>query len=963
MFRENPVAVSMDIEKMFLQIRVREEDQSVFRFFWRRPGEGGPPIAYQMMVEVFGASSSPTSAAFVLHRTADDNPSFKDVAEKVKTNFYVDNYLDSFDSITEAVETSTRLQELLRLGGFNLGQLASSSRELLRQFNKKDWAKPCLNIDLDDLPMERALGIMWKADSDEFTFELRKSTEVKTKRQLLAAVSSVFDPLGLLACVVIVPRILLQDVWRIGKDERTDGSKPRKLAWDDRLPESLLRRWNRIEVDFQHLSSLRIPRSIRTLDQVTATTILQLHICCDASVTAYGAMVFLRCSNEKETSVRLITAKSRVAPVKQTTIPRLELMAALLGVRLGSRVFKVLRKPIASVTYWTDSRNVLYWLRSEATFYNPFIANRKERILELSEPAQWRHVPGEMNPADDVSRGIKAKELTRDHRFYCGGFLNEKEEKFPVELPRSKDLSDLEIVRPVAICTITVLKSREPDSDKIKHLISQAVNLTELKRAVALLSVGDGAAIGPDDLKEAMNHCISAAQGEAFKEDVKALSRGRALPLRSSLRKLAPYIDQHGVMRVGGRLEHSTLQETVKHPAILSSKHNLTRLVILDAHMDCIHGQTERTLYEVRAQYWVIAGRRTVRRILGECMECRVRLSKPVYPFMAPLPPDRLKPFLPAFTATGIDYFGPLYVTVRRSSEKRYGVLFTCLATRAVHIEIARQLDVDSFLMAWRRFIALRGSPAKVWSDNGTNLVAGEQELRLGIERLEKSEQLEEEMTNRGVHWHFSPPLGPHFGGIWERMVRSAKTSLRIVLGINTVSEEVLSTVMAEVTSMLNARPLTHLSVDPEDESPLTPNHILLGRAHPHIPPDLFDTKNQGEVSRRRWLAAQELSERFWRRWLIEYVPALTERSKWTKEERNLAVGDLVLLVDPSSPRGHWPTGRVSALLPARERRDKRKEVVREVMVRTASGEYRRPVVKLCLLRKTEEAEAPTGSS
>lgn len=162
---------------------------------------------------------------------------------------------------------------------------------------------------------------------------------------------------------------------------------------------------------------------------------------------------------------------------------------------------------------------------------------------------------------------------------------------------------------------------------------------------------------------------------------------------------------------------------------------------------------------------------------------------------------------------------------------------------------------------------------------------------------------------------------------------------------------------MAEVASMLNARPLTHLSVDPEDESPLTPNHFLLGREQPHLPPDVFP-ENEGGLSRRRWLASQELAERYWKRWLVEYVPALTEREKWTKEsKRDIAVGDLVLVVDPNSPRGFWPTGKVTELLVSKAKKDRGKRIVRVVRVKTQSGEFRRPVVKLCLLRRAEEVD------
>lgn len=783
LFRENPIAVSMDVEKMFLQVRVREEDQPVFRFFWRRPGEGGPPIAYQMMVEVFGASSSPTSSAFVLHRTADDNPSYCDVAHRVKSNFYVDNFLDSFDSTAEAIATSRRLKELLALGGFNLGQLASSSKEVMKSFDRKDWARPTINIDLDDLPLERALGVLWRADTDEFCFELKSLAQVKTKRLLLAAIASIFDPLGLLACVTITPRILLQDVWRVGKDQGLVDTIVKKLGWDDPLPESLLHRWNSIAIDLQSLVKLKIPRSLRSTEFIPDCTEFQLHICCDASTTAYGAMVFLRLVTQDRREVRLVTAKGKVAPVKQMTIPRLELLAALMGAQLGSRVAKILRRPITSTTYWTDSSSVLYWIRSTATWYNPFIANRKERILELSTAKQWKYVPSKMNPADDISRGIRASELSPSHRFYCGGYLNQDERCFPTENPKAPSLQDLEIVRPVAVCSVRILsQAGKQECRQLTNDIQEATSIEQLKRSVATGSE-DGRDVSPRELQDALERCIQVVQAAEFQSEMMALSRGRDLPPRSSLRKLTPYIDSRGILRVGGRLHHATLQESVKHPAILPNNSRFTRLVILNAHERCGHSQTERTLYEVRAEYWIIAGRRTVRKVLNSCMDCRRRNSQPVAPLMAPLPRDRLQPFLPTFTATGVDYFGPLYVTVRRSSEKRYGVLFTCLATRAVHIEIAKQLDVDSFLMAWRRFVAIRGSPSKAYSDNGTNLVAGEQELRVGIEQLVADRSLKQQLADRGVEWHFSPPSGPHFGGIWERMVRSAKTALRVTSG------------------------------------------------------------------------------------------------------------------------------------------------------------------------------------
>ena len=304
---------------------------------------------------------------------------------------------------------------------------------------------------------------------------------------------------------------------------------------------------------------------------------------------------------------------------------------------------------------------------------------------------------------------------------------------------------------------------------------------------------------------------------------------------------------------------------------------------------------------------------------------------------MGSLPRARLTPNLPPFTHVGVDYFGPLNVLVGRRVENRYGCLFTCLVTRAVHTEPTVQLDADSFLMAFRRFISIRGYPKEIFSDDGTNLVAGERELREALQNMEREGRIYDKLAEMKITWHFNPPSAPHFGGVWERLVRSAKTALKAVLGTQTVRDEVLSTTLREVDSMLNARPLTHLRWHPSNRGPLTPNHFLLGRPHPQIPPGLFD--DTGGLSRRRWLRAQELAQQFWKRWLREYVPSLIERTKWVKKERNVAVGDVVLVVDDKSPRGSWPVGEVSKVLVEKTKKGKDQK--------TKDGEYRRPVVKL----------------
>ena len=223
---------------------------------------------------------------------------------------------------------------------------------------------------------------------------------------------------------------------------------------------------------------------------------------------------------------------------------------------------------------------------------------------------------------------------------------------------------------------------------------------------------------------------------------------------------------------------------------------------------------------------------------------------------MAALPPHRLQPFFPPFTNTGLDYFGPLQVTMHRRLQKRYVCLFTCLITSAVHLDVTTSLDTDSFLLAFRRFVSRGGSPAVIFSDNKTNLVSGERELREGIDHLNQH-KIGKTLAARNIQWEFSPPSAPHFGGVWERLVQSSKIALKAVLQIQAVSEEVLATVFTEVELLLNGRLLTHVSTDPEDLVPLTPNHFILGRAYPNVPADIFTDADM--ISRKRYAKAKRL--------------------------------------------------------------------------------------------------------
>ena len=326
---------------------------------------------------------------------------------------------------------------------------------------------------------------------------------------------------------------------------------------------------------------------------------------------------------------------------------------------------------------------------------------------------------------------------------------------------------------------------------------------------------------------------------------------------------------------------------------------------------------------------------------------------------MADLPNDRVFPNKPPFSSVGIDFFGTFVVKQGRSRVKRYGCLFTCLAMRAVHIEVAHSLNTDSMINALRRFVSLRGYPERIRSDCGTNFTAAEKELNASIAKWNQ-EKIHVFCAQGKIEWIFNPPGASHMGGSWERMIRTVRKVLNHLLQEQVVSDEVLTTVMAEASNILNSRPLTTVSDDPRDEEPLTPNHLLHLRPCPNLPPGIFGKENM--YCKKEWKQAQYMTDLFWRRWMREYLPMLQKRQKWQQPKENLKVGNMVLLADENYPRRQWPLAKIVEVIPSKD------GLIRTVRVKTSStvvtrskrqqwGDTRsttviltRPVTKLCKL-------------
>ena len=265
-------------------------------------------------------------------------------------------------------------------------------------------------------------------------------------------------------------------------------------------------------------------------------------------------------------------------------------------------------------------------------------------------------------------------------------------------------------------------------------------------------------------------------------------------------------------------------------------------------------------IHHVRAEFWIVGGRQVVKGSLHGCLECRRQDARRTEQLMGSISIHRLTPFLPPFAHTGVDFFGPMMVKVGGRGtrhEKRWGCLITCLNTRAVHLDLTNSLSTEAFMMCLSRFNSIRGKPLVIYSDNGLNFVGAERELREAVTNpYEQGQKIQDEMTSRTIEWHFSPPHGPHFGGVWERLVQSCKRAMRTTVGRTIVKDQELVTILYEVAALLNSRPLTHVSVDPDDPEPEIPNHFIFRRPMPYS--SLMETdETENQLSRKQYEHSQ----------------------------------------------------------------------------------------------------------
>ncbi|XP_062541078.1 uncharacterized protein LOC134209112 [Armigeres subalbatus] len=957
-FRGRRFAICGDIREMFHQVAIRREDQHSQRFFLRDDSSHNEPSTYVMQVMTFGASCSPATAQFVKNQNAERfNEQYPEASRAIVRCTYVDDMLSSTETEQEAIDLAKSVWFVHNEGGFEIRNWMSNSPKVLEALRGDPSTEKSLDL-ASTLATEKVLGMWWCTQTDCFTYkinwrrlgeDLLSGKRFPTKREVLRTMMSIYDPLGLISHYLIFLKVLLQEIWRTG------------VGWDEKVNQQIFNKWQMWLKLLPGIERLQIPRCYRLQTSLEQHTLVQLHTFVDASENGMAAVAYLRFEEAGTVECSLVTAKTRVAPLKYLTIPRLELQAALIGARLAQSILRGIDLDVSRCVFWTDSRNALSWICADHRRYSQFVAARVSEILDLTAVSDWKWVPTKWNVADEGTKWQRQPSFANASRWFQGPeFLWQQEADWPMMPVRIAETAE-ELRANVHI---------HYETAKLEFPFNNFRNWRKLARSTAYIfrfirntrpkgfSRMDGG-LTMEEIQHAENFHIRTTQQDTFQEEISILRRkgnDAALPKRSPLFKLVPFLDDQGILRMKGRTgacKYVSLDAV--NPIILPRDHPITHIIIRTYHDKFHHHNHESVINEVRQKFCVARLRRMYAKVRSDCPRCKLRDARPNPPAMADLPACRLAAYSCPFTHTGIDYFGPMEVSVGRRVEKRWGVLLTCLTIRAVHIELASSLTTNSCIMAIRNFIARRGTPAAFYSDRGTNFIGSERELKQALKTINQN-KLAQEFVSSNTSWSFNPPASPHMGGSWERLVQSVKRTLYEVKPSSRPTDEELKNALIEVEAILNARPLTHVPLEDEAAPVLTPNHWLLGSSNGLKAWSLLDSNSI--ALRRGWHQSQAFANHFWKRWIREYLPDLTRRSKWFQKVAPIKEGDIVLIVDPEHPRNCWPKGRVIGTV-------NRDGQVRKVTIRTAKGVYERAAVNVAVLdvRGKELADSEAESA
>ena len=910
-FRERPVVLVGDIRKMYNSVFLDEVAQHTHRFLWRDLNVDNPPDVWCITRVNMGDKPAGAIAIEAKDRTAD---LFRHIHPKasdfIKGSSYVDDLVDSFDNLDIAQEVAKGVDEILVKGGFQV----------------KGWNYGGRDIQVASSEVQKVLGVSWVASDDILLVQTQLNFSPKrrnirtgpnllpnevpdmlpqtlTRRIVLQQVMSIFDPYGLLAPFVLIAKILLRETWT------------QQLQWDDLLTPTMYSKWTEFFVQLLEANKFRFERCVTPRGAVGKPILILFS---DGSQVAYGCAAYIRWTLSDGTYFcRLLMAKCRISPLRRISIPQMELNGAVLSKRCRKVIETECRFTFERIFQLVDSETVLAQIHNLSTRFHVYEGVRIGEIQAATggDVSCWGWISGDKNIADLVTRGRPISDIGPGSQWIDGPeFLYKPLEEWGVRFKPSPSDS-LPGEKRISINACLSVESVLDLGLSCLRCSSLKVVLWSFARILSIFKSrsfngGKRSNVTLALLKNVEQILITIVQAD-----------WTPVTIKNQFRSLQP-IHLAGLWVVGTRISHqSPLTPENKPQILLPYSHPYTKLVMVDAHCKGGHRGRDATVARFRTRFWTSHATKLSKSVCDNCQLCRLRNAKQLSQIMGQMPSSRLMPS-PPFTSVMLDLFGPYHVrgeVQKRITCKAWGVIFTDLCSRGVHIEVVFGYDTKSFLLALSRFAAIRGWPSVIYSDPGSQLVGASNDL-VSIWKSIDQDVLKQVGVDHGLVWKFGPTDSPWYQGAVEALVKSAKRAINLSVKGHRLSVSEIMTVFTQVADLLNERPLGVMPGEDSDISILTPNSLLLGRSC-SVNPGGYDANPS---LKSRLTLVQSLVDQFWSHWSKLYAPTLVKQSKWFQEKRDLKVGDVVVVSDSGMQRGRYRLGKVTKVIPSADGRVRR---------------------------------------
>ena len=918
-FRSFKVAFTKDLSKFYQSIDTKERDKHLRRIVWRFGKEDENPKIFMTCTVNFGDKPAGCISQVALRNTAQLYKEIDPVAASMIIDAtYVDDTNGGADTREAAEKISQSMDDIVELGGFVYKKTVMSGDKLPSSDDFKvlgvGW-----DTEIDSLYVstkvnfgEKKKGLPTSPDAD--LEDLSKSTpDIITKRMVWRVVLAQYDALGLVSIFMVRLKLMMKFL---------TSEAATTLGWDDPIPDEAKYRFLNLIEMLGDIAKLRFPRSLVPESISASTSSPSLLTLVDGSKLASCALVYIRWElPDGSFACRLVTGKTKIAPTRKISIPRMELVAAVLGVRLACKVLEFLDYQFESNHFFTDSTAVLGMLRGDCSTFQEFVGTRVSEVRSKSDTAtEWSWIPTDKNLADLGTRETVTPDMMNSSSSYQNGmeWMKTPMSQWPT-LEVSCDAPEEEKLK--AAQSFFLLKEQPVIFDCAKFSSFQKVVritmfivkfIIKVSKKLPASSIWAGRLKTADNLMiktEVENYWFHHSQhGLAQK-----LKKGDYISLRPQFKKVFVFNNEVEIAVISGRLQGvlSVGYDKSELP-LLESTSPLSKLIINDSHNES-HCNIERTLLISRRTAWITKAKNLSRNIVFNCFQCKLSRKKTSGQIMAPIPEERIPPS-PPFYNIAIDLFGPYQIkdsVKNRVKRDVYGIMICCLVTSAVHLESMDDYSTDSALLALRRFFNIRGTPKYIQSDPGTQLKAAGKSVQMW-----DCNHIRQFADRKNISWKVIPTGSQHCNGMAESLIKSAKKQLTFLLKTVVLTKSELDTLLSDVMNILNSRPLTiKASQETDNFISVTPNHLLLGRSTPEIPVLVQESTKLT----KRLTFLEDLKTQFWDKWFPEAFQKLLPSPKWNHECRNVQVGDIVLMKNESKVTKSYHLGKVKSVMPSQD--------------------------------------------